>query len=231
LWIPQWYRGEFPFVVIEVPKTSYHSQNKTLMRVVSQKMGGVLYNSPSCFHVARWKHISIFYIMELSVESYYLAQSLTHHPHYSVLRSEYSSFDALLTGVLKANTSSSAKRINHPQNFQDNFLLVINNFSNFPPLLKFLSTIHDNDLLQAVVSQAQMDASRGNLKADFGYASGQNVIRASFGTTIPGILDKSHKPMLLDDTIFKFTGWQHANPDGESATNRVTKIGRQKVRQ
>jgi hypothetical protein len=31
------------------------------------------------------------------------------------------------------------------------------------------------------------------------------------------------------DTIFKCTGQQHANPDGESATNRATKTGRQKV--
>jgi hypothetical protein len=148
-------------------------------------MGGVLYDGPSRFQFARWKHISIFYIIELSVESYYLAQSLTHHPHKSVLQSEYSSFDELLTGFLKTTTSSLAQRINHHQNFQDDFLLVINNFSNFPPLLKFLSTIHDNDLLQAVVSQAQMDASRGNLKVDFGYASGQNIMHASFGTTIP----------------------------------------------
>jgi hypothetical protein len=29
--------SEFPFVVIEVPKTSYHCQTKTLMRVVSQE--------------------------------------------------------------------------------------------------------------------------------------------------------------------------------------------------
>jgi hypothetical protein len=28
---------------------------------------------------------------------------------------------------------------------------------------------------------------------------------------------------------FKFTGQQHANPDCESATNRATKIGQQKV--
>jgi hypothetical protein len=167
------------------------------MRVVSQKTGGVLYDGPSHFHVTRWKHISIFYIIELSVESYYLAQSLTHHPRYSVLRSEYSSLDALLTGFLKTDTSSSAKRINHHQNFQDNFLLVINNFSNFPPLLKFLSTIYNNDLLQAVVSQAQMDASRFNLKVDFGYGSRQNLMRASFGKTIPCILDKSHEPMFL----------------------------------
>jgi hypothetical protein len=31
------------------------------------------------------------------------------------------------------------------------------------------------------------------------------------------------------DTIFKFTGQQHANPYSESATNRATKIGGQKV--
>jgi hypothetical protein len=60
-----------------------------------------------------------------------------------------------------------------------------------------LSAIHDNDLLQAVVSQAQMDASRGNLKVDFGYASGQNLMCALLGTTIPRILDKSHEPMFL----------------------------------
>jgi hypothetical protein len=37
------------------------------------------------------------------------------------------------------------------------------------------------------------------------------------------------KVIWRDNTIFKFTGWQHANPDGESATNQATKIGRQKV--
>jgi hypothetical protein len=51
--------SEFPVVVLEVPKTAYHSQTKTLMQAVSQKMGAVLYDGP--FHVARWKHISIFY--------------------------------------------------------------------------------------------------------------------------------------------------------------------------
>jgi hypothetical protein len=41
-------------------------------------------------------------------------------------------------------------------------------------------------------------------------------------TNIPGTTNKF-------DTIFKFTGRQHANPDDESATNRATKTGRQKV--
>jgi hypothetical protein len=35
--------------------------------------------------------------------------------------------------------------------------------------------------------------------------------------------------MSIYDAIFKFTGQQHANPDGESATNRATKTWRQKV--
>jgi hypothetical protein len=42
-------------------------------------------------------------------------------------------------------------------------------------------------------------------------------------------LSKIYEFHTLYDTIFKFTGWQHANPDGKSATNRATKIGRQKV--
>jgi hypothetical protein len=188
----------FPVVVIEVPKPLYHLQSKTSMRVASHKMGGVVYDGPSCSHLQQWKHISIFYIIELSLESYYLAQSLTHHPHYLILRSELPAFESLLNGFLKKNASSSAKRIHHLQNFQDDFLLVINNFGPFPQLQKFLSTIHDDDLLHAVVSQAQLDSSRGNLKIDIGYASGQNLVRATFGTTIPRILEKTHKPMYLE---------------------------------
>jgi hypothetical protein len=90
------------------------------------------------------------------------------------------------------------KRIHHLQNFQDDFLLVINIFGPFSLLQKFISTIHDDDLLHAVVSQAQLDSSCENLKIDFGYTSGQNLVHATFGTTIPRILEKTHKPMYLE---------------------------------
>jgi hypothetical protein len=85
-------------------------------------------------------------------------QSLTHHPHDSILRSELPAFEAQFNGFLKTNASSSAKRIHHLQNFQDDFLLVINNFGPFPLHQRFLSTIHNDDLLHAVVSQAQLDS-------------------------------------------------------------------------
>jgi hypothetical protein len=72
----------FPFDVIELPKESYHLQSKTKMTVASANMGGIGYGGPSCtHHLARWKHIATFYIFKLSAESYYLAQSLTCHPH------------------------------------------------------------------------------------------------------------------------------------------------------
>jgi hypothetical protein len=87
----------FPLVVIELPKDSYHLQSKTAMRVAPKNMGGISYEGPSRMFPTRWKHISVFYIIELAVESYYLAQSLSHHPHYTVLRAEFPTFDSLLS--------------------------------------------------------------------------------------------------------------------------------------
>jgi hypothetical protein len=52
------------------------------------------------------------------------------------------------------------------------------------------------------------------------------------GSNITPFLNKSRMLALVStpvDTIFKITGWQHVNPDGESATNQATKTGRQKV--
>jgi hypothetical protein len=187
----------FPIVVIELPKPSYSLQSKISMRVASRKMGGLMYSGPTRLFPARWKHISVFYMLELSKESFYLAQSLSHHPHYSILRSELPAFDEELTAFLKKNGSSQVRRISQHENFQDDYIVVINDFQKFPVIANFLASIDDADLLQSVVTQARVDTNRGNSKLDFGYASGQNLMRGAFGTTVPRILDKSHEPPFL----------------------------------
>jgi hypothetical protein len=153
----------FPVIVIELPRPSYHSQSKTSMRVVSQKMGGILYDGHTRSHLPRWKHIAVFYMFELSVESYYLAQSLSQHPHYTVLRSELTEFEALLSSFLKTQPSLVLKRINPHKNFKDDFLLVVNDFEKFPSIKKILSKIEDDSLLQSVTSLAELDIIQGNL--------------------------------------------------------------------
>jgi hypothetical protein len=96
-------------------------------------------------------------MFELSVESYYLAQSLSHHPHYTVLRSELTEIEALWSSFLKTHPSWALKRINSHENFKDNFLLVVNDFEKFPAIKKFLSKIEDDSLLQSVTSLAELD--------------------------------------------------------------------------
>jgi hypothetical protein len=96
-------------------------------------------------------------MFELSAESYYLAQSLSHHPHYTVLRSELPAFEALLSSILKTHPSTVLKRINSHENFKDDFLLIVNNFEKFPSIKKFLSKIKDSSLLQSVTSLAELD--------------------------------------------------------------------------
>jgi hypothetical protein len=107
----------FPFGVIELPKESYYIQSKTEMRVASANMGGIGYNGPLRTHLARWKNSATFYIFELLPESYYLAQSLTCHPHYTILRSEMPAFEACLKAFLKKDGSSQIKRISIEENF------------------------------------------------------------------------------------------------------------------
>jgi hypothetical protein len=86
-------------------------------------MGGIGYNGPLRTHLACWKHIATFYIFELSPESYYLAQSLSCHPHYTILRSEMPAFDACLKAFLKKDGSSRIKRVSIEENFRDDFLV------------------------------------------------------------------------------------------------------------
>jgi hypothetical protein len=189
----------FPIVVIEVPKPSYFSQSKMAMAVASQNMGGILYDGPIRSCVVRWKYISKFYIIELSVESYYLAQSLTHHPHYTILRKDFLVFDSFLTGFLKKHGSTQVKRISLSENFQDDFLLVINNFTEYPVLRNFLASIDDSQLLPEVLLVATLDTNRGNCKIDCGYSTGQNLVREleDFGMTRPRLLDKTREPVFL----------------------------------
>jgi hypothetical protein len=167
----------FPLVVIEVPKDSYTSQSKTAMQVASQKQGGTHYAGPSRICLSRWKHIRTFYVMEQSPESYYLAQSLTRHPHYTILRSEIEEFDDALSKFVSSHSSTKIKRIAITENFRDDFLLVINNFEEYPFIREYINRIDDTPLLHALTSEAKLDTNRGNFKMDFGYASGQNLER------------------------------------------------------
>jgi hypothetical protein len=169
------------------------------MGVASKNIGGILYDGPSRSYVVRWKHISTVYIIKLSVESYYLAQSLTNHPHYTILRNEFLVFNSLLTGFLKKNVTTHVRRISISENYQDDFLLVINNFTKYPKLRNALSAINDSKLLQEVLLLATLDINRGNCEIDFGYSTGQNLVRDSddFGMTRPRLLDKTKEPVFL----------------------------------
>jgi hypothetical protein len=147
----------FPFGVIKLPKELYHIQSKTEMRVASANMGGIGHDGPSRTHLACWKHIAIFYIFELLSESYYLAQSLTCHPHYIILRSEMPAFEACLKAFFKKDGSSRIKRISIKENFRDDFLVVLNNLDQYPLIREYLLTIDDSHLLQRLASHATAD--------------------------------------------------------------------------
>jgi hypothetical protein len=127
------------------------------MRVASANIGGIGYDGPSRTHLARWKHIATFYIFELLPESYFLAQSLTCHPHYTILRSEMPAFEACLNAFLKKDGSSWIKRISIQENLQDDFLVVLNDLDQYPLIREYLLTIDDSHLLQRLASQATAD--------------------------------------------------------------------------
>jgi hypothetical protein len=169
------------------------------MGAASKNMGGISYDGPSSCYVVCWKHISTVYIIELSVESYYLAQSLTNHPHYTILHKEFLVFNSLLTGFLKKNVKTHVRRISISKNNQDNFLLVINNFTKYPKLCEALAAIIDSKLLQEVLLLATLNTNQGNCKIDFGYSTGQSLVYDSddFGMTRPRLLDKTKEPVFL----------------------------------
>jgi hypothetical protein len=191
--------GCFATVVIEVPKPSYHSQSKTSMFTASLKAGGSTYRGPQRLCLPRWKHIQTFYVFDLSAENYYQAASLSHHPHYSILKSELEEFNSALTKFQSQHRSCKIKRVTATENFQDDFLLVINDFSKYPCLQKMVDAIDDTNLLQELLTQGKLDMNRGNWKLDFGYASGQNLERdlLEFGVTRPRILDRTTEPQFL----------------------------------
>lgn len=192
--------NKFPISIIEVPKASYHNQSKTAMMVASKNMGGPNYAGPLRLCQPRWKHISTFYIYELSAESYYLAQSLTSHPHYSVLRSEFEDFDKALSQFQAKNRSCRIKRIAVTENFQDEFLTVINDFTAFNNIKQFVDTVSDVTLFSQLATDGKLDTNRGNVKIDFGFACGQNLERNldALGVTRPRILDRTMDPVFLD---------------------------------
>ena len=191
---------QFPIMVIEVPKQSYHSQTKAAMSVASKKQGGSRYDGPQRVCPLRWLHIHTFYIVELSNNNYYQAKSLTNHPHYSILRSELPEYEEHLRHFQTKERCIHVKRIHLKDNYYDNFLLVINNLEAYPLLVPLIHNIDDTNLLMEVSKNGKLDHYRGNMKLDFGFACGQNLERHrdDFGSTTPRILDRTKEPTFLE---------------------------------
>lgn len=190
----------FPVIVIEVPKPSYYRQSKTAMGVASQKQGGSRYAGPMRLCLPRWKHIHKFYIIQLGPESYYLANDLTHHPHYSILQNELEDYEKAIQQFKNKQKKCQIIRVTISQNFKDDYLVVINDFSAYPELGRFVETIDDAPLLSTLAMEATLDTNWGNTKIDFGFASGQNLHRdqGDFGVTRPRILDRTDVPVFLN---------------------------------
>jgi hypothetical protein len=98
--------------------------------------------------------------------------------------------EACLKAFLKRDGScriNRIKRISIKENFQDNFLLVLNDLDQYPLIREYLLTIDDSHLLQQLASQATTDKTWGNFKIDFGSACWQNLVQnpTSFGNTQP----------------------------------------------
>jgi hypothetical protein len=189
----------FPVAVIEVPRASYHDQSKTAMRVASLNQGGPKYPGPLRLYYPRWKHISTFYVIEFSRENYYLSQSLTNHPHYSILRSEIDDFEKALSAFHRKHRNCTIIRVTPNANYKDDFLIVINKPAAFPSFHDSLNEIDDSQLLCELRSQGKLDTIRGNVKIDLGFACGQNLERDldDFGVTRPRLLDRTKEPLFL----------------------------------
>ena len=69
------------------------------MWVASKIQGGLSYPGP-CHMFMSQQHVHTFYIIELSCNNYYQAQSLTHHPNYSIMQSEITKFKYLPDSLL-----------------------------------------------------------------------------------------------------------------------------------
>ena len=169
------------------------------MRVASKNKGGRNYPGPLRLYEPRWKHIRSFYVIEMSTESYYLAQSLTDHPHYTILRSEFPDFLTALTKFQQRNRTCKINRISSSKNFQDEFLIVVNDFSMLPQLRTIIDNIQDEALLLELNQKGKLDKTRGNTKIDLGYACGQNLERDldQFGVTRPRILDRTLETVFV----------------------------------
>jgi hypothetical protein len=191
---------QFATVVIEVPRPSYFKQTKAAMCVASLKAGGANYRGPQRLYPPRWKHIQTIYVFDLSANNYYQAQSLTNHPHYSILPSELLEFEHALEKYRTTNRSIKIKRIQRHENYSDPFLIVINNFKTYPVLQNFVASVDDATLLPELFSKCKLDVNRGNWKMDFGYSSGQNLERdmEEYGVTRPRLLDRTKEPVFAE---------------------------------
>jgi hypothetical protein len=130
------------------------------------------YTGPERLCLSRWKHIPLFFVFDLSPENYCPAQSLTHHPHYSILQSEIDEFNADLNKFLSQHCTCKIKQIGPHENFQDDLLLVINGFGKFPCIMSVsAASSKDTSLLNKLFSNGKLDSNRGNWKLDFGFSS------------------------------------------------------------
>ena len=202
----------FPIAVIEVPHKYYEKYSKTEMRVASKKMGGATYPSPQRLYLPRWKHIKTIYVFEMSHHNYYQCQSLTNHPHYLLLRSEVEDFNlAIMAFQKRYKQSPEIKRISSNENFVDNFLIVINNFLDFPSINNYVSSINDLHLLKEVISKSKLDSNQGNFKIDCGYSSGKNLEEQNldeYGVTKPRLLEMTKEPIFLEIQLHNLEQFQ-----------------------
>ena len=181
----------FPLMVIEVPKKSYATCPKTQMCVASSRQGQSKYEGPQRVCPVRWMFIKTIYIVELSNCNYYQAKTLTHYPHYSILRSELAEYEDHLFNFINERRIIKIRKISYLENYKDEYLIVINKMDDIPTMNSLISAIDDTNLLNEVMTHGKVDSYRGNMKLDFGYACGQNLERnsADFGTTMPRLLD------------------------------------------
>ena len=133
--------------------------------------------------------------------NYYQAKSLTHHPHYSILRTETTKFDEALNQFISSHHQTNPPnihRIHAHENFHDDFLIIINDLDLIPPIKKIIKSINDDSLI-VEMSNSQLDLHRNNFKMDFGFASSKNLKRNSddYGSTTPRLLDRTMQPVFL----------------------------------
>ena len=187
---------DFPWTVIESPKSSMMQQNKLDMHMTSKEQGGVHYEGPTILWLPRWNHTAKFYVMEPSPAGIYLAQSLHDRFHYQVPKKDSHIIDAMKR-FCKKQRGTTFRLISASENYQDDNLLVINHPS--PRVQSYLSTINDDDIIMELINNSEMDLTRGNCKIDTGFASAKSQKRSRDAACVsqPTLLLRSKEDVFI----------------------------------